>query len=176
MQGVNHRVRRGEILSGGWSRAKGRYYREFPPSGLLLGDPSNFLFITVLFELFPFIVMVSPSTVCAACLRSARRGILRSSFTRASPLHQNSSRSFSLAQPATIRLPLYLDFLAPSYRPQPSIPSNSPKKPQAGSLKPLRHSFSSTSVVQKAIQNPRKDEDGNEMNIEITPRAANVIP
>ena len=169
-------MRRGEVLSGRWSRAKGRYYREFPPSGLSPGDPSNFLFTAVLFELFPSIVMASPSTVCAVCLRSARRGMLRSRFTCARSLHQNSSRSFSLTQPATIRLPLYLDFLAPSYRPQPSIPSNSPKKSQVGSLKPFRHSFSSTSVVQKAIQNPRKDEDGNEMNIEITPRAAKVIP
>ena len=165
-----------EILSGGWSRAKGKYCHGFPPSGLSLNNPSNFLFTIVLFKLFPFVVMASPSTVCAACLRSARREMLRSSSTRASPLHQNSSRSFSLTQPATIRLPLYLDFLAPSYRPQSSIPSNSPKKSQVGSLKPFRHSFSSTSVVQKAIQNPRKDEDGNEMNIEITPRAAKVIP
>ena len=165
-----------EILSGGWSRAKGKYCHGFPPSGLSLNNPSNFLFTIVLFKLFPFVVMASPSTVCAACLRSARRGMLRSSSTRASPLHQNSSRSFSLAQPATIRLPLYLDFLAPLYRPQPSIPSNYLRIYQISSLKPSHHSFSSTSAVQKAIQNPRKDEDGNEMNIEITPRAANVNP
>lgn len=164
-----------EILSGGWSRAKVKYCHWFPPSGLSLNNPSNFLFTIVLFKLFPFVVMASPSTVCAACLRSARRGMLRSSSTRANPLHQNSSRSFSLAQPATIRLPLYLDFLAPLYRPQPSIPSNYLRIYQISSLKPSHHSFS-TSAVQKAIQNPRKDEDGNEMNIEITPRAANVNP
>lgn len=101
--------------------------------------------------------------------------MLRSSFTCASPLRQNSSRSFSLAQPVTIRLPLYLDFLAPLYRPQPSIPSNYPRIYQISSLTPSHHSFSSTSAVQKAIRNPRKDENGNEMSIEITPRAANRL-
>ena len=34
--------------------------------------------------------------------------------------------------------------------------------------------FTTAMVRQEAIVNPRKDEDGNEMNIEITPRAANV--
>lgn len=169
-------MRWGKILSGGWSHAKGEILPRVSALGPLLNNPSNFLLTTVLFKPLPFVVMASPLTVCAACLRSARRGMLRSSFTYASPLHQNSSRSFSLAQPATIRLPLYLDFLAPSYRPQPSISSNSPRKSQISSLKPFHHSFSSTSAVQKAIQNPRKDEDGNEMNIEITPRAANVNP
>ena len=164
-----------EILSGGWSCAKGEILPRVSAPSLLLNNSSNFLFTTFLFRLYPFVVMASPPTVRAACLQSARRGMLRSSFTCASPLYQNSSRSLSLAQPATIRLPLYLDFLAPSCR-QPSIPLDSPRKSQVGFLKPFRHSFSSTSTVQKVIQNPRKDEDGNEMNIEITPRAANVSP
>lgn len=39
---------------------------------------------------------------------------------------------------------------------------------------PSRRTFSSSTQHRKAIVNPRVDEDGNEMEIEITPRAANV--
>ncbi|OCL10822.1 hypothetical protein AOQ84DRAFT_336838 [Glonium stellatum] len=119
--------------------------------------------------------MASPSTMCMACLRSGRAGMLRNSCTRANPLRQGANRSFSLTHPATTRSPLYLDFLAPSIHSRLSISFASPRTPQFGSLKPLHHSFSSASVTRKAIQNPRKDEEGNEMSIEITPRAANRL-
>ncbi|KAK3640723.1 [4Fe-4S] proteins maturation [Elasticomyces elasticus] len=72
--------------------------------------------------------------------------------------------------------PLFLDFLAPSWRSQPvyprarTVPSTSATSPQQ------RKTFSSAPRnLAKAITNPRKDDDGNEMLITISPRAAHRL-
>ncbi|KAK5734996.1 [4Fe-4S] proteins maturation [Elasticomyces elasticus] len=72
--------------------------------------------------------------------------------------------------------PLFLDFLAPSWRSQPvhqrdlMLPSTSAARLQQ------RRAFSSAQRnLAKAITNPRKDDDGNEMLITISPRAAHRL-
>ncbi|KAK4956397.1 [4Fe-4S] proteins maturation [Elasticomyces elasticus] len=72
--------------------------------------------------------------------------------------------------------PLFLDFLAPSWRSQPvyprarTVPSTSATSPQQ------RKTFSTAPRnLAKAITNPRKDDDGNKMLITISPRAAHRL-
>ncbi|KAK8057855.1 hypothetical protein PG996_011792 [Apiospora saccharicola] len=61
-----------------------------------------------------------------------------------------------------------------------STPTSSPKRTTAActASTTTTRSFGSTSARQmtQAIYNPQKDEDGNDMVLEITPRAANVSP
>ncbi len=65
-----------------------------------------------------------------------------------------------------------LDFLIPSHR-HSSAPTN--RSPSRTLLPPnQRRSFSSTRVRHAAVLNPRKDEDGKDMNVLIAPRAAHV--
>ncbi|KAI5360787.1 Putative FeS cluster insertion protein [Septoria linicola] len=103
--------------------------------------------------------MASPriSRTCAGALRGASRSVA-----------SNSRRQFHT--PA----PLYLDFLAPSSRPQsistPRVPSKSPTK-----CLQQRSFTSSRCHNAKAIVNPRKDDSGNDMTITITPRAAHRL-
>ncbi|OTA26293.1 hypothetical protein BTJ68_10536 [Hortaea werneckii EXF-2000] len=74
--------------------------------------------------------------------------------------------------------PLFLDFLAPSWRPtahRTSVAASSRNAPSVRSP-PSRRFLSSTPQRQaKAVQNPRKDDDGNEMHVTITPRAAHRL-
>ena len=67
--------------------------------------------------------------------------------------------------------PLYLDFLAPSWRPQPQARVRPRRQP------PRIRSFSTSppSYATKIVANPRKDDDGNTMSITITPRAAHRL-
>ncbi|KAI9700752.1 MAG: [4Fe-4S] proteins maturation [Candelina mexicana] len=63
-----------------------------------------------------------------------------------------------------------LDFLIPSY-----CPTTTPSKAQSHQnlwFSTRRRSFSSNLVGKAAIINPRKDEDGKDMNVVIAPRAA----
>ncbi|KAK4493698.1 hypothetical protein PRZ48_014883 [Zasmidium cellare] len=73
--------------------------------------------------------------------------------------------------------PLYLDFLAPSWS------SSNRKAPQSVIRRrdddvqiPQRRPFSSTPIPRAvAVTNPRKDDSGNDMTINITPRAASRL-
>ena len=70
--------------------------------------------------------------------------------------------------------PPMLDFLLPSI---PTIAPRSIARQAPRSLSKLSSSRSFTASALRAataIYNPRKDDDGNDMTIEITPRAANV--
>ena len=74
-------------------------------------------------------------------------------------------------------------FLLPSFAPQGLSAKASPRRdlaPRASSdriITPQRHCYFSTSSRQEAVvvaANPRKDDEGNDMLVDITPRAAKV--
>ncbi|RMZ17964.1 hypothetical protein D0862_00660 [Hortaea werneckii] len=74
--------------------------------------------------------------------------------------------------------PLFLDFLAPSWRPTAQRPPFAAGSRSALSSRPppSKRWLSSTPQRRaKAVQNPRKDDDGNEMHVTITPRAAHRL-
>jgi iron-sulfur cluster assembly accessory protein len=84
-------------------------------------------------------------------------------------------RSFS-ASTAQSQQPLFLDFLAPSW--QSNNVSNSSIRSLRKDLAPrVQRRALSASVPRhaKAIKNPRKDEDGNDLTINITPRASHRL-
>ena len=75
------------------------------------------------------------------------------------------------------------EFLLPSFAPQRSIPRSSTSwtpafQNQTCSSIPYQHGRQfSTTARQKSVvvaANPRKDDEGNDMLVDITPRAANV--
>lgn len=112
---------------------------------------------------------MSMSRTCAGSLMS-----LRSSLCRATrQITESSSQSRSLHTPA----PLYLDFLAPAWRPtvkaanqgQSTVPTRPTRQAQSRpiSTTPRR--------LARAIKNPRTDDDGNDMLINISPRAAHRL-
>ncbi|TLD08164.1 hypothetical protein E2P81_ATG10475 [Venturia nashicola] len=86
-----------------------------------------------------------------------------------------ASRSFSTSNIRS-QQPLFLDFLAPSWQ-----SSRSPSTHLRSSRRDIvrqsdRRALSSTSAKHaKAVANPRKDEDGNDMIINITPRASHRL-
>ena len=113
--------------------------------------------------------MAQPNVTSTACAR-----LLRSSYKKASHL---TSTPFPLrASTATSSPSPVLDFLAPSILQHPvrTRPAGSSQRHAPPSYLQRTRPFSSTPVSRHAILNPRKDDDGNEMNISITPRAANV--
>jgi hypothetical protein len=85
------------------------------------------------------------------------------------------TRSFALiASRQTLRTAPVLEFLAPSISPRSY---QCPRIASRGAPKRLvSRCFSSSAARRqtKVIYNPRKDDDGADMNVEITPRAANV--
>jgi hypothetical protein len=118
-----------------------------------------------------------PTTTVCRYSDMTTRSIARS----CSPLtHSNpSSAARAFLQLAPRRYPQttpqpILDFLLPS------IPSTSIRNGSAGKLvfsKPqLSRTFTSSSVRQatSVVVNPKKDDDGNDMTVEITPRASDV--
>ncbi|KAF2500048.1 hypothetical protein BU16DRAFT_501593 [Lophium mytilinum] len=119
--------------------------------------------------------MASPSTMCAACLRSARRIMLKSSTSSRFLRPSLPARSYTSPPAATPGVPLYLDFLAPAYKSRQLIALQSPRIAQSKAVQSGCRSFATTPAPQRAIHNPRKDENGEEMDIEITPRAANRL-
>ncbi|KAI9867067.1 MAG: [4Fe-4S] proteins maturation [Trichoglossum hirsutum] len=113
----------------------------------------------------------SISRACPRFMSAAQRRTLTTKLTV-----QHHPRK-SLTWTATPR-PLLLDFLFPPLRstriePTAAALQNEARSP---SVKCKRH-FSSSPPRRKAtaIANPRKDENGNEMTIEITPRASSRL-
>ena len=86
-----------------------------------------------------------------------------------------SYRSFSTSN-TQAQQPLFLDFLAPSWQSAKS-PSSTLRSLQNKSV-PITHrrALSTTSPRHAiAVTNPRKDDDGNTMTINITPRASHRL-
>jgi hypothetical protein len=120
----------------------------------------------------PPTTMASPSTMCSGCLRSVRSALPKSTI---STRFLRPSRTFTTSPPAATQgAPLYLNLLAPAYKSRQSITLRSPRPSPSKATHSSFRGLSSTPVHQKAIHNPRTDENGEEMDIEITPRAANV--
>lgn len=116
---------------------------------------------------------MNTSSFARDCVRSCRH--IRPSSTkvvRPGQTLRSQARDFHTPSP------LFLDFLAPSWRPtaqrtslaastRNAPPSRLPSSRRWLSSTPQRHA--------KAVQNPRKDDDGNEMHVSITPRAAHRL-
>ncbi|KAH9871879.1 hypothetical protein J1614_006137 [Plenodomus biglobosus] len=129
--------------------------------------------------------MASPYTMCASCLRVARKGT-EQLFWR-NTAQAPSVRTFSIAT-ATLR-PLYLDFLAPTsnnrghqtppsaYKPRFSL-STLPRRTLVTSPNPPTTSPTTpppTAIPAKPILNPRTDDSGAPMTISISPRASHRL-
>lgn len=124
----------------------------------------------------------APNLTCASPIHTltntmAARTLPKMSLRRctaAATASAPAARTFF--QLAHQRAPPMLDFLIPS------IPTVAPRSilrqaPRSISKLPTSRSFTASAVrATTAIYNPRKDDDGNDMTIEITPRAANVSP
>ncbi|KAJ9649560.1 [4Fe-4S] proteins maturation [Coniosporium apollinis] len=115
--------------------------------------------------------MTSSSAVYAACVRATA-----STSKTPQPLRRQLQQSLrhisTTTQPATTARSCVL--AAPAASARAPIPHSITSR--SGQLFPqqLRQTrpFSSTPRAQKCILNPRKDEDGNEMTMTITPRAS----
>ena len=124
------------------------------------------------------LVMASPTTICAPCLRAIRSVASRTAYRAQEPIH-TSSRAYSRAA-ATLR-PLYLDFLAPTtFRGASNAIFVSQRRVPSLSVQASRRTLATTSDLSSskpahAIQNPRTDDSGNPMSISISPRASNRL-
>jgi iron-sulfur cluster assembly accessory protein len=86
-----------------------------------------------------------------------------------------ASRSFSTTNTQS-QQPLHLDFLAPSWQPTRSPSSSLRSLRRDVTSHNQRRALSATPQRRaKAITNPRKDDDGNDMTINITPRASHRL-
>ncbi|KAF7191942.1 Iron-sulfur assembly protein 2 [Pseudocercospora fuligena] len=112
--------------------------------------------------------MATPN-ICRSCARALRSsGTVTAPKTARALLHTARQRSFHT--PA----PLFLDFLAPSWRPIART-SETAERPSLNRI-PQRRTLSSTAQRNAvAITNPRQDDSGNDMTITITPRAAHRL-
>ncbi|OJD39787.1 iron-sulfur cluster assembly 2 like mitochondrial [Diplodia corticola] len=119
--------------------------------------------------------MASAPTICSSCLRSMQ------SAARARPATVRQAigtarRSFAVSSTSATAPPTPLrDFLTPSTRPGYATWSR-----QTARLRPVDRSvgvrtFASLASRRAAVLNPRIDEDGNEMEVGITPRAAHRL-
>ncbi|KAH0542190.1 hypothetical protein FGG08_003411 [Glutinoglossum americanum] len=116
--------------------------------------------------------MNTTSSISRCCLRFASAA-QRRSVTATRPILHQSCRN--LTWTAALR-PLILDFLLPP--PQSTyIKSGTPRYNVRTSTAKCKRQFTSSAPRQKASAtiNPRHDENGNEMTIEITPRASNRL-
>jgi hypothetical protein len=113
-------------------------------------------------------LFVMSTTRCANAPSAARLFVQLSTRSRQTPIldvflpqQTRSFRSFARAMPR----------IRPGTVPSPILHVN-------GSEAVARRAFSSTNPRRRtqAIYNPQNDDDGNEMLLEITPRAANVCP
>ncbi|KAK7701408.1 [4Fe-4S] proteins maturation [Botryosphaeria dothidea] len=119
--------------------------------------------------------MTSAPTICSSCLRSMQAA----ARTRPLPVRQTvrvARRGFAVASnSATSPTTPLLDFLAPSIRSRNLQSLRRPARLQSVEKSISPRTFSSSASRRAAVLNPRKDEDGNEMVVGITPRAAHRL-
>ena len=114
-------------------------------------------------------LMSHPQSICSSCLRALRlqRQLLATTSRRAQrEFHRDSNALIATTTLAS----------SPRAPPAPTRlawPSNHTRTREIQSRSQTR-SISSSTPLSKVIQNPRFDDDGNEMLLRISPRASNV--
>lgn len=118
--------------------------------------------------------MASAPVICSSCLRSMQSAARARPATVRQAL-RGAHRSFAVSSAsATVPPTPLLDFLAPSIR--SGYATSIRQTPRLRPVKPdvAVRGFSTSASRRAAVLNPRTDEDGNEMVVGITPRAAHV--
>ncbi|KAG9192039.1 hypothetical protein G6011_10773 [Alternaria panax] len=123
--------------------------------------------------------MASSSTMCASCLRIARR-LMTERFVQPIAAATQSARAYSRVTPGVTSQSLYLDFLTPSSpcRVSTKTPAYSlvfSQRQQMPRRSLTTSPDASTAKPALPIQNPRTDDSGNPMSISIAPRASNRL-
>lgn len=122
----------------------------------------------------------SAPTICTSCLRTmqATARAARPTTARHSIL-RSPRRSFAVSSTTASATspPTHLSALiapSPSPRPRNASSTRQTARPQFLARHLAARPFSTSPPRRAAVLNPRKDEDGNEMIVGITPRAAHV--
>ncbi|KAB2575999.1 Iron-sulfur assembly protein 2 [Lasiodiplodia theobromae] len=119
--------------------------------------------------------MASAPVICSSCLRSMQSAARARPATVRQAL-RGAHRSFAVSSAsATVPPTPLLDFLAPSIR--SGYATSIRQTPRLRPVKPdvAVRGFSTSASRRAAVLNPRTDEDGNEMVVGITPRAAHRL-
>jgi hypothetical protein len=128
--------------------------------------------LTTLFELlFGIRVLLLSSKMATRCISKSCSQLSPSTSSSASRAFlQLTARRALHSTP----LPL-LEFLLPGF-PSAIVRNGHIARPTPRTIEGVKRTFTTSSKRQQttAIFNPRQDEDGNDMSVEITPRASNV--
>ncbi|KAH7045176.1 hypothetical protein B0J12DRAFT_669779 [Macrophomina phaseolina] len=119
--------------------------------------------------------MAAAPTICSSCLR-AMQAAARARPASSQRAIRAARRGFAVSSTSATspKTPL-LDFLAPPIRSRHAQLLGSSARLQAGERGLGLRAFSLSASRRAAVLNPRTDEDGNEMIVEITPRAAHRL-
>ncbi|KKY17305.1 putative iron-sulfur cluster assembly accessory protein [Diplodia seriata] len=120
--------------------------------------------------------MASAPVICSSCLRSMQ------SATRVRPATvqqaiRGARRSFTVSTSTSATAPPtpLRDFLTPSTRPRYATSIRQAVRLRPSDQGVTVRTFASSASRRAAVLNPRTDEDGNEMEVGITPRAAHRL-
>ncbi|KAF2453268.1 hypothetical protein BDY21DRAFT_388133 [Lineolata rhizophorae] len=116
---------------------------------------------------------MSPYVVCSTCLRAIRAA--RWSTISRNPMRLPIQRTFSVARPATRLYPSRAALTPTASMSTGAVIAPKSFGRRAPSATQLHRGLATVSSPTKVVSNPRKDEDGNDMVMEITPRAAHRL-